>query len=348
MTPYPLLLTPLLFPKVWGGDRLARFGKPVAPGATIGECWELVDMEATSTSGAGGGSARTLIAAGPLAGKTLADADAAFEGGLLGKARLIGGDFPLLVKFLDARENLSIQVHPSPAYARAHGVAGAKLKTECWYILAAEPGSVIYKGFKPGVTRQEFDRAVRQGGAAIVGLLNAVPAVPGACHNLPSGTVHALGAGVLAAEAQTPSDTTYRLYDWGRQGRTMHIEEGLASAAAAWDPEQSADLTRGATVAAYDAVAARNHDGWSRLVTTEFFTLDEARAAEGTALTIADAAHAPVAVLVLSGEATVTDAGEPVIARTGQTLLVPAAAAARGRLSVSPGSRVLRAVLETK
>ena len=352
VAPYPLLLTPLLFPKVWGGDRLARFGKAVTPGDRVGESWELADMAATSASGAGGGSARTLIANGPLAGRTLAEAEAAFGssgGGLLGATRRMDGDFPLLVKFLDARENLSVQVHPSPAYARAHAAAGAKLKTECWYILDAEPGSVIYKGFRPGVTAAMVNDAVQgckaSGGPGLLDLLQTVRAVPGQCHNLPSGTVHALGAGVLVAEVQTPSDTTYRLFDWGRQGRALHLEEGLACALAAWDPAQADDLSRGATVAAFDAERAKIAGGWSRLVTTEFFTLDEARPAEGTALTIADAASGPVAVLVLAGQVTATDAGEPVIARTGQTLLVPAASAAHGRLWASAGTQALRAVL---
>jgi mannose-6-phosphate isomerase len=222
-SPYPLLFEPVLLPKVWGGDRLAAFCKQVPPGARIGESWEVADLAQTSASGAGGNAVRSVIANGPLRGRTLHDAMELWGNGLLGGAQPIDGGFPLLVKLLDARENLSVQVHPSPAYAATH--PGAKLKTECWYILRAEPGSVIYKGVKPGVTREAFAAHIADG--SVVSDLVSVPAVVGECHNLPSGTVHALGAGVVVAEVQTPSDTTFRVYDWGRQGRELHIAESL-------------------------------------------------------------------------------------------------------------------------
>lgn len=225
--PYPLLFRPALFPKVWGGDRLARFGKAVKPGDRVGESWELADLPGTSASGAGGGAVRSVIANGPLAGKTIHDAIDLWSDALLPRAALTPeGNFPLLIKFLDAREDLSVQVHPSPAYAAKH--KDAHLKTECWYVLDAAPGSVIYKGVKAGVTREVFERALRAGdGRGVVDLLEAVPAVVGECHNLPSGTVHALGAGVLVAEVQTPSDTTFRVYDWGRKGRELHSEQAM-------------------------------------------------------------------------------------------------------------------------
>lgn len=214
-------------PKVWGGDRLARFGKAVKPGDKVGESWELSDLPGTSASGAGGGAVRSVIVNGPLAGKTIHDAIELWGDALLPRAALTPeGNFPLLIKFLDAREDLSVQVHPSPAYAAKH--KNAHLKTECWFVLDAKPGSVIYKGVRPGVTREVFESALRTGdGRGVVELLEAVPAVVGECHNLPSGTVHALGAGVLVAEVQTPSDTTFRVYDWGRTGRELHIEQAM-------------------------------------------------------------------------------------------------------------------------
>jgi len=209
-SPYPLVFDPFLLPKVWGGDRLARFGKGVKRGDKVGESWELADLPSTSAGGAGGGAFRSVIANGPLKGKTLHDAIVIWGRQLMGEAALaVGGDFPLLVKLLDASENLSVQVHPSPGYAAAH--PGANLKTECWYILEAAPGAVIYKGVKAGTTRELFAAHIRDG--TVVGDLVSVPAVVGECHTLPSGTVHALGAGVLVAEVQTPSDTTFRIYD---------------------------------------------------------------------------------------------------------------------------------------
>lgn len=220
--PYPLVLEPILMEKVWGGRRLEGYGKKLPPGKLIGESWEVADLPATSPSGAGGGAVRSVIANGPLAGRTLHDALALWGEDLLGQ-RAPGEGCPLLVKFLDARENLSVQVHPSPAYAAAH--PGAHIKTECWYVLQSEPGSLIYKGTRPGITRERLARDVEQG--RVVESLIAVPAIAGECHTLPSGTCHALGAGVLIAEVQTPSDTTFRLYDWDRSGRALHIREAL-------------------------------------------------------------------------------------------------------------------------
>src|SRR5437762_3181589 len=120
--------------KVWGGRRLEAFGKRLPAGKKIGESWELADLASTSPSGGGGAPARSVIGGGSLAGKTLADAMAMWGRDLMGDARRApSGGFPLLVKFLDASENLSVQVHPSPAYAAAH--RDAHLKTECWYII---------------------------------------------------------------------------------------------------------------------------------------------------------------------------------------------------------------------
>ncbi len=262
--PYVLTFEPILKEKVWGGRRLARLGKVLVPGVDVGESWEIADLASTSSSGGGGGAARSIIANGPLAGSSLHDAMALWGEGLLGGAEPSdAGGFPLLVKFLDAREHLSVQVHPSPAYARAH--PGAHLKTECWYVVDAEPGSVIFKGVKPGVTREDFAGALRTGqGEGVVELLASVPAVVGECHNLPSGTVHALGAGVLVAEVQTPSDTTFRVYDWakeyGRTGRELHIEQALECI-------DFAPATPGVRTRAGKPVA--------RLVTTDFYAVDE-------------------------------------------------------------------------
>lgn len=222
-TPYPLTFVPHLLPKVWGGRRLARLNKALATQANIGESWEVADMPSTSPSGAGGAAISSQIAAGELKGRTLHDAMQLWRHELatpLSEAE----EFPLLIKFLDAKENLSIQVHPSPAFASEHPEAA--LKTECWFIIDAEPGAVIYKGIRAGVSREELELAIRTGRALDV--IDSVPAVPGECHNLPSGTLHALGAGVLVAEIQTPSDTTFRVFDWGRLNRELHIEHALA------------------------------------------------------------------------------------------------------------------------
>jgi mannose-6-phosphate isomerase len=309
--PYPLVFEPILKEKVWGGDRLGAFGKNVARGARVGESWELADLSATSASGGGGGAAHSVIRNGPLAGRTIRDAVSLWGAGLLGTAKATAdGGFPLLVKFLDARENLSVQVHPSPAYAAGH--PGANLKTECWYIMAAEPGAVVYKGVKPGVTREVFARHIES--SEVVGDMIAVPAVVGECHNLPSGTCHALGAGVLVAEIQTPSDTTYRVYDWGRVGRELHVEQALACIE--WGPAPA---------------ATRVEPGKTRerLVTTEFFEVDGVRLAGGGRAALGFGARATV-VMMLEGRAAIAWEGGSVQVVAGDTVLVPAGGIAGG------------------
>lgn len=340
--PYPLLLRPIFMPKVWGGRRMERLGKRLPPNENIGESWELADLGATSASGAGGGAARSIIENGELAGKTLHDAVLAWGPSLLGSRITPEGNFPLLVKFLDARENLSVQVHPSPGYAKAN--PGANLKTECWFILDAAPGAVIYKGVKPGVTAQMFERHVRESlkdSAAIHGFrgtetmpdasprivsdLVAVPAIPGECHNLPSGTVHALGAGVLVAEVQTPSDTTFRVYDWGRVGRELHVDQAMKCIDFGPAP--------GATRAGESQKRAR-------LVTTEYFKVDHVRLAPGESLTLAHECHT---LIVLSGEAEIAwEQGKERIA-TGRTLICPAAA--KAQLAAAVETRLLHVTL---
>lgn len=327
INPYPLLLTPLLFEKVWGGRRLESLGKSLPAGKAIGESWELADLSATSASGAGGGAAISPIASGPLAGRTLRDAVALWGRDLLGSAALTGaGGFPLLVKFLDASENLSVQVHPSPAYASAH--AGAAIKTECWYVLSAEPGSVIYKGVKPGVTRASFARKIAAG--TVAEDLVAVPAQAGECHNLPSGTVHALGKGVLVAEVQTPSDTTFRVFDWGRAGRELHVEQAL----------ECIDFDRPAPPAARLPAGK----GAARLVSTDFFRLYESVLPAGGLVGVVgdDPSREPRALIVLEGSVSIRcGRDEPVVVPRGGTCLIPAACAPALQAVARPRTRVL-------
>jgi mannose-6-phosphate isomerase len=225
MKPYPLLLKPIFKEKVWGGRRLERLGKRLPDNQLIGESWELADLASTSADGGGGKEAYSTITNGEMRGLTLRDAVRALGPNLMGTLRSApAGGFPLLVKFLDAKQNLSVQVHPSPAYAAAH--PGAHLKTESWYVLDAAPGAVIYKGIRQGVTREQFAAHLKQGDAVVHDLI-AVPVKAGDVHHLPSGTCHALGEGVVVAEVQTPSDTTFRVHDWGRTGRTLHIQQAL-------------------------------------------------------------------------------------------------------------------------
>ena len=223
---YPLLLAPIYKEKVWGGRTLERFWRtlPGGPEARIGESWELADLAETSPSGGGGAAARSVIRNGPLMKRTVGDVIGDFGSVVTGSMKLSpDGSFPLLLKYLDARENLSVQVHPSAAYAAEH--PDAHLKSEAWYVVAADPGSVIYRGVVEGIDPEQFRVGIEKG--SVAELLVEEPAVPGHCVYLPSGTVHALGAGVLVAEVQTASDTTFRVFDWGRTDREIHVDQAM-------------------------------------------------------------------------------------------------------------------------
>lgn len=228
---YPLAFSPIYKEKVWGGRSFESLDRTLPGNADtgIGESWEIADLATTSASGGGGNAEYSVVADGPLKGQSIRELMQQFGDALLGEGTTPADDggFPLLIKFLDAKENLSVQVHPSPDYAAEHD--DAFLKSEAWTIIDAKPGAVIYKGLTPGTTPEQLRAAIATNtDAAVVPLLNAIPALKGDCHYLPSGTLHALGAGVLVAEVQTPSDTTYRVYDWGRADRELHIEQAMA------------------------------------------------------------------------------------------------------------------------
>jgi mannose-6-phosphate isomerase len=210
----PLLLEPVLDQKPWGGRRLARFGFALPPDEPIGEALITV-AEATTSDGRRLGD---LIAADPTT--WLGQRGLAVTGG-----RAI---FPVLVKIIDAEANLSIQVHPDDATAPRDSLG----KTECWHVLDAAPGAVLYVGLRDGVTHADIETACRAGRGAGARFLRTIPAVAGTTILIPAGTVHALGAGVVVYELQQPSVITYRLDDWGRvdaagNPRQLHLAEGL-------------------------------------------------------------------------------------------------------------------------
>ena len=311
---YPLIFEPIYKPKVWGGRTLEALGRTLPAGA-IGESWELVDLGATSASGGGGGAERSVVANGPLRGKSLHELMQQYGDRLMGrlKPNATTAGFPLLVKFLDARENLSVQVHPSPAYAREHD--DAYLKSEAWYIVSAEPGAVIYKGIREGVTPDQLRAALAKNtDAAVVPLLVEVPVKPGDCHYLPSGTCHALGAGILVAEVQTPSDTTFRVYDWGRVGRELHVEQAIACIT--FGPADTRQYEKRTHIAGmFTAV--------SRLVSCEHFRIEKVRMSQGYGQEVPY--NQPAVWIVLEGEGVLETAeADPVPFHDGQTLLLPA------------------------
>ncbi len=217
---YPLTFHPILKERVWGGRNLEQlYHKPLPPGVPVGESWEISDRPGDVS----------VIANGPLAGKDLRWLMTHHERDLLGEARSANGRFPLLIKILDAEEKLSLQVHP-PAH-KAAGLRGDP-KTEMWFITRAAPDAALYVGLKRGVTREEFERRIAAG--TVDQCFHRVPVKAGDAMFLPSGRVHAIGAGLVIFEIQQNSDTTYRVFDWNRVGtdgkpRDLHVAQSLAS-----------------------------------------------------------------------------------------------------------------------
>ncbi len=340
---YPLVLEPILKEKVWGGRRLAGFGKVLGEGAMVGESWELADLSSTSASGGGGEAAISVIANGSMKGKTVRDAISAWGDGMMGGVALSDeGGFPLLVKYLDAREHLSVQVHPSVEYAAAH--AEAHLKTESWYVLEAEPGSVIYKGMKDGVTWADLQAAIENG--TVPEVMKSMPAVVGECHTLVSGTVHALGAGVLVAEVQTPSDTTYRVYDWaseyGREGRELHIAQAVECALF----EDASD----GVMADLSISSAKMGMGGppkmgsvrTRVSGTDFYTMDVISASCSEVAIVEGDSSGPVVLMVpvTMGASVASKSGgfDEVMLEAGQSVLISAGIAGDCVLRAGPGT----------
>ncbi len=215
---HPLSFTPLYHSRVWGGTALAdRLGRILPPGGPYGESWDLVDRP----------EAQSVVDFGPWAGTSLHQLwvehrEAVFGSGLKNAER-----FPLLIKILDAREVLSVQVHPPWGVAVA---AAGEPKTEAWVILEASPEAKVYAGFRRGVTREIFEEELRKGN--VESLLHSISVKSGDVLFIPSGRCHAIGAGCLIAEVQQNSDTTYRVFDWGRVGldgkpRELHVMESL-------------------------------------------------------------------------------------------------------------------------
>jgi mannose-6-phosphate isomerase len=217
---YPLTFKPIFKERVWGGRNLEKlFGKQLPPGAPIGESWEITDRPGDAS----------VVANGPLAGKDLRWLVENHGADLLGNARLQAGRFPLLIKLLDAQERLSLQVHPP---ANKASELGGDPKTEMWFIADAAPGAELYVGLKHGVTKAEFERKIGDG--SVADCFHRVSVRPGDAMFLPSGRVHAIGAGLVIFEIQQNSDTTYRVFDWNRVGldgkpREMHVTQSLAS-----------------------------------------------------------------------------------------------------------------------
>lgn len=311
MKPCPLIFRPIFKPRIWGGRRLAQLlAKQLPEDEAIGESWEVADLE----------DDQSVVARGPAEGSTLGELVKRWGKDLIGEAPLFEGRFPLLIKYLDARQNLSVQVHPDQKMADRLG-GNVRVKNEAWYILDAEPHGCIYRGLRPGVTRSDFVASIERGECDKT--LNQIAVQPGQCYYLPSGTVHALGAGVVVAEVQTPSDITYRVFDWNRvdaktgQPRELHIEQALECIDFSHQPIEGEERSHVASV-------------WTtvtRLVKCESFIIERVRMIEGYDGEIPY--HQLVVWMVLDGRATISfDAQRQQLEfGVGDTVVLPAALA---------------------
>ena len=218
----PLRFSPFLRPMVWGGRRLGEvLGKPLAPRTLYGESWEISDHPLH----------RSIAASRPWTGRSLRQLMENEAPCLLGDAAGAHQVFPWLIKFLDANDWLSVQVHPDETAVRTL-LPGEGSKTEAWFVIDAAAGSRIYAGLLPGTDEARLRATVKDGTVALC--LHHFAPQPGDCIFLPAGTVHAVGGGVLIAEIQQTSDATFRLFDWNRtdaqgKGRPLHVEEAIQS-----------------------------------------------------------------------------------------------------------------------
>jgi mannose-6-phosphate isomerase len=272
----PFRLKPWFSERVWGKRSLLPWYEDTGTAELVGEAW-LTGPQCT-------------VETGPLAGKTLA---------AVGEE--LGGEFPLLVKLLFPAEKLSVQVHPDDAQAKAMGETRGK--TECWYVLEAEPGASVALGLKDGALVESIQAAVADG--TMEALMEWVPVSVGDMLFVDAGTVHAIGPGVVLLETQQTSDVTYRLYDYGRP-RELHLEKGLQVIK---------------TKTAAGKVASRMLDGFTRLIEQQYFVVDRFDVASAGEVKVAF--DGPGCLVGLSGSAVVTAGEDHLELGPGRAVVVP-------------------------
>uniref|UniRef100_UPI003FD88C04 type I phosphomannose isomerase catalytic subunit n=1 Tax=Alistipes putredinis TaxID=28117 RepID=UPI003FD88C04 len=300
----PLKFHPILKQTLWGGERIIPYKELASELSRVGESWELSGMPGSES----------VVAEGPWTGSTLPELIGRFGAELLGKANYarFGQEFPLLVKFIDAREDLSIQVHPDDELARKrHGKSG---KCEMWYVLEAEPGASLLTGFSRPIAPAEYERRVADN--TLTDVLNRQAIASGDVFYLPAGRVHSIGKGSFIVEIQQSSDITYRIYDFDRRdaaGNSRELHTELAREAIDFESSENSRITY-----------APENNQEVRLVTTPYFTTSLYTL---TARTHCDwsATDSFVAIVLLQGSGSLTDnEGNRIDVRQGETWLLPA------------------------
>ena len=286
-------LTPACKDYLWGGEKLRQDYGIQSQLHPLAEAWVLSCHP----------DGPSVVATGPLAGKTLPEYIQEKGPGCLGADCEKFTDFPILAKFIDAKGDLSIQVHPSNEYALAHEHQFGK--TEMWYVLDCEPGATLYYGFQHQISREEFQQRIQDN--TLTEVLNAVPVEKGDLFFIPAGTLHAIRKGIVVAEIQQNSNVTYRIYDYGRVGadgkpRQLHIQQAL-EVTQRTPPQPDPDFH-------------------GHLAQCPYFTVD---VMEGR-FTLDCVPESFVSVLVLEGTGALWEGDESMSLRKGESLFIPAGA----------------------
>ncbi len=302
---YPLKFRPILKSLVWGGEKIAPFKHIETTQHNIGESWELSGVQGNES----------VVANGEYAGRTISELVAQFKDRLIGKRNYArtGNEFPLLIKFIDAKQDLSIQVHPNDELAaRRHN--GSKGKTEMWYVVGADRGAHLMSGLSREITPEEY--AARVEGHTITDVLRDYAVSPGDVFFLPAGRIHSIGAGSFIAEIQQTSDITYRIYDFGRlglDGKPRELHTALA--------KDAIDYT---VLPDYRTAYTREKNKECLLVDCKYFTTSLLDIDRPFAKDIA-ALGSFLILICTAGNATVKDAGGHTESiRRGETILIPA------------------------
>lgn len=299
----PLVFEPVFSRRRWGGRKLAELlGKAIGPEEDYAESWEVADHA----------DGQSLVADGPHVGSSLSQLLSTFNEEILG--RVSGkSQFPLLIKYLDANDWLSLQVHPNDQQAKVFNSL-ENGKTEAWVILHAEPGSEICCGLKSGVTADELRQRLSDG--TVKEALHIYPAVVGDCIFVPAGTVHAIGPGIVLAEVQQQSNLTFRLYDWGRLGtdgkpRELHIEEAL----------KCIDFERGPVNPTTPVALSRHGYAFEEVARCPYFTIRRHTTVDEFSISLDQRFRI---LMVTAGQVSLTVADNQTHLAAGQTTLIPA------------------------
>lgn len=312
----------ILKPVLWGGDKLTAFKQLPACNQPIGESWELSAMS----------NYESMVVEGDDRGLTLKQLVSRYGAALVGEDvyRRYGDHFPLLIKFIDAKRDLSVQVHPDEDYAARHH--GSNGKTEMWYVLQADEGAIIRTGFNRDITLEEFDRRLND--CTLLDVVNAHRSMPGDVFFIPPGQIHTIGAGNMVVEIQESCDITYRVWDYDRRDaegnrRELHLEQA----------REVLDLNGRDGRVDYSRDGA---EGLTTLVACPKFEVSLLGFDDGYTLSLPQP-HSFVVMIGLEGETTIHAAGfSPVTVSQGETVLVPAAVT---RMDLTGQARLLTAMV---